>query len=128
MKIQTIISFLYFQIDFPSGRFFRVDFHRFTGLSVTLQVLGQDFNTSHGICGNFNGLRDDDIDYYEKALNLPWKQDVNAMFPNDSLNECDGNVFSLVNHLMSATNNQKMVDGKSINFGDHFLSDSSRTR
>ena len=128
MNLPTLISFLCFQIDFPSGRFFRVDFHRFTGLSITLQVLGQDFNQSQGICGNFNGLRDDDIDFYQKSLKFPWKQEVNAKFLNDSLNECDGNVFSLINHLMSATNTLEMVGDKSINFGDQFLSDSTRTR
>ena len=48
-----------FQVHFENGHFLRVDFHSF-GMSLTLQGLGQDFNASKGICGNFNGLKDDD--------------------------------------------------------------------
>ena len=38
-----------------------MDFDQISGFSITLQSLGQDFNQSRGLCGNFNGLRDDDV-------------------------------------------------------------------
>ena len=42
------------QVNFPSGRFFRVDVE-YWGLSVTLQSIGADFERMVGLCGNFDG-------------------------------------------------------------------------
>ena len=69
------------------------------GLAITLQALGQDFNSSQGLCGNFNGLRDDDFGFTapvpEKATNSSENHTRSGCEHNFSNNQAK------INHMIS---------------------------
>ena len=70
------------------------------GLSITLQALGQDFNSSQGLCGNFNGLRDDDF-----GFTAPISEKVTNSSKNHTRSRCEHNFSNneaKINHMISA--------------------------
>ena len=84
------------------------------GLTITLQALGQDFNNSRGLCGNFNGLRDDDFDFIDPAL-----EQISPNLTNKNRSQCD-HTYSYdqakINHMMTkgllGDLNQKILKSK----------------
>ena len=60
LKNLKIYIYLNLQVDFPSGRFIRIDIQP-KGFSLTLQTLGMDFKNSEGLCGNFDGIPLNDL-------------------------------------------------------------------
>ena len=61
--------------------------------------LGQDFNDSKGLCGNFNGLRDDDISFVNPIL-----EDIPKKFSNPKRSQCIDsfhNEQAKINHMIS---------------------------
>ena len=43
---------------FPSGRFIRLNVD--TQISLTLQSIGEDFKNAKGLCGNMDGMKEND--------------------------------------------------------------------
>ena len=87
-----------FQVNFPSGRFLRIDFQSM-GMGITLQALGQDFNNSKGLCGNFNGIRDDDISFINPVL-----EEIPKNSSNHKRSQCEhsfDNQQAKINHMIS---------------------------
>ena len=94
-----------FQVNFPSGRFLRIDFQSM-GMGITLQALGQDFNNSKGLCGNFNGIRDDDIGFIDPVL-----EEIPKNSSNHKRSQCEhsfGNQQAKINHMIS-TDKMEMI-------------------
>lgn len=48
-------------MHFRSGRFLRVNIEQ-GGISVSLETVPVDFNRTRGLCGNFDGVRANDVD------------------------------------------------------------------
>ncbi len=62
------------------------------GLALTLQGIGADFNASTpesqlGLCGNFNGLRDDDVSVLA-LMQFPIDEDLVSMATFPMPNRC----------------------------------------
>ena len=69
------------------------------GMGITLQALGQDFNNSKGLCGNFNGIRDDDISFINPVL-----EEIPKKSSNHKRSQCEhsfDNQQAKINHMIS---------------------------
>ena len=76
------------------------------GLAITLQALGQDFNNSRGLCGNFNGLRDDDVDFIDPIL-----EEISSNVTNQKRSKCDHSYSydqAKINHMISTDKSEKI--------------------
>ena len=58
--MNAFVSLIYFQVDFSSGRFIRIDLQG-AGAAITLQAHGADFKNSEGLCGNFDSISINDL-------------------------------------------------------------------
>ena len=58
---------VYFQISMPSGAYVHADIHDW-GMNIDAHLLSSDFGKTEGLCGNFDGPRNNDLQHKDTGV------------------------------------------------------------